>query len=253
MTDYKINERIKELINALDLTPYKFSQMLGNKKEDPTIYRIVNNKFGVNYKIITKIKETFPDVNESWLLMGEGSMFINSSSVTNKQSSDEARIKEAMAVKERLTAYIKYKKISISAFCRTIGVSNAFVSSMRKSLQPEKIENIAIYYPDLNISWLLTGEGEMLKNRSPQGGGQKNTTTNQTNKPMDEIVKALTRTIDVLDGTVSVLNGTVEATNGIIKKQEERIGLLEEELQEVRSELAAVSVEGSQKREGKIA
>lgn len=68
-----------------------------------------------------------------------------------------------MAVKERLITFIKYINISNSEFCRTIGVSNAFISSMRKSIQPDKIESIALHYPKLNTGWLMTGEGEMLR------------------------------------------------------------------------------------------
>lgn len=69
-------------------------------------------------------------------------------------------------VKERLTQYLKLKKISKTSFGKSIGVSNSFVSSMRKSIAPDKIQSIALNYPDLNIEWLLTGEGAMLKNQS---------------------------------------------------------------------------------------
>lgn len=69
-------------------------------------------------------------------------------------------------VKERLTQYLKLKKISKTSFGKAIGVSNSFVSSMRKSIAPDKIQSIALNYPDLNIEWLLTGEGAMLKNQS---------------------------------------------------------------------------------------
>lgn len=68
-----------------------------------------------------------------------------------------------MTVKERLTKFIQYKQLNNSQFCRSIGVSSAFVSSMVQSIQPDKIERIALNYPDLNTGWLLTGEGEMLK------------------------------------------------------------------------------------------
>ena len=37
---------------------------------------------------------------------------------------------------------------------------------MRVSLQPDKIESIALNYPQLNVDWLLTGEGQMLKSES---------------------------------------------------------------------------------------
>lgn len=73
-----------------------------------------------------------------------------------------------MSVKERLREYLKYKKISATEFGKTIGVSAAFVNSIRVSIQPDKIESIALNYPDFNTGWLLTGEGEMLKNNQSQ-------------------------------------------------------------------------------------
>lgn len=69
---------------------------------------------------------------------------------------------ENTTVKERLTNYLAYKRISKSEFGRIIGVSASFISSMRKSLQPDKVTSIAQSFPDLNIQWLLTGEGNML-------------------------------------------------------------------------------------------
>lgn len=66
-------------------------------------------------------------------------------------------------VKERLIEYLKCKGISKTEFGERIGVSNAYVTSIRKSIQPDKLQAIALNYPDLNTSWLLTGEGEMLK------------------------------------------------------------------------------------------
>lgn len=68
-----------------------------------------------------------------------------------------------MPVKERLIAYIKFKGISVREFCRTIGVSETYVSSMRTSIQPKKLMIINEHYPDLNNTWLLTGNGDMLK------------------------------------------------------------------------------------------
>lgn len=70
-------------------------------------------------------------------------------------------------VKERVEIFLKAKKISKTDFGKAIGASNAFVSSMRKSIGPDKLQSIASAYPDLNIEWLLTGEGQMLK---PQSG-----------------------------------------------------------------------------------
>lgn len=73
-------------------------------------------------------------------------------------------------VKERLNAYLRHKGVNKSEFGRKIGVSSSFVSSMRKSIQPDKVEKISASFPDLNVEWLMTGEGSML--RSQQGISQ---------------------------------------------------------------------------------
>lgn len=68
-----------------------------------------------------------------------------------------------MSVKERLKAYLVHKNLRINHFEKSIGASNSFVNNIRVSISPDKLENIANIYKDLNITWLLTGEGEMIK------------------------------------------------------------------------------------------
>lgn len=75
-----------------------------------------------------------------------------------------------MSVKERLIDYIKFKRISARQFSLSIGVSAGYVNSIDKSIHPDKISRIAVQYPELNIEWLLTGEGEMLKNPTQEAG-----------------------------------------------------------------------------------
>ncbi len=67
-----------------------------------------------------------------------------------------------MLVKERLIEFIKFKGISVREFCREIGVSETYVSSMRMSIQPDKMKIISDKFPDLSMKWLFTGEGEMI-------------------------------------------------------------------------------------------
>lgn len=65
-------------------------------------------------------------------------------------------------MKQRIKEYLKYKGVKIIDFSATIGVSNAYVSSIRRSIQPDKLTRIQECYPDLNIEWLVTGRGNML-------------------------------------------------------------------------------------------
>jgi len=68
-----------------------------------------------------------------------------------------------MSVQSRIREFIGFKHLSTTAFCDSIGVSNSYVSSMRRSIAPDKIRGIASVYPELNMDWLLYGEGQMLK------------------------------------------------------------------------------------------
>lgn len=66
----------------------------------------------------------------------------------------------------RIKKYIDYKGISVSAFEKSIGMSNAsFGKSLKNggSIGGDKLEIILSVYPDINAEWLLTGDGEMLK------------------------------------------------------------------------------------------
>ena len=71
-------------------------------------------------------------------------------------------------VKERIEAYLYAKRITKADFCRTIDVSKAYVATLVRSISPEKLKKIADCYPDLDIAWLMTGEGSMLKPIEPQ-------------------------------------------------------------------------------------
>jgi hypothetical protein len=109
-----------------------------------------------------------------------------------------------MAVKERLILFIREKGISNSAFCRSIGVSNAFISSMRKSIQPDKIESIALKFPELNTTWLMTGRGEMY-NENYRNDGVKKENPPPSNTEKDLLIKSQQDTIDALKKYIEVL------------------------------------------------
>lgn len=68
-----------------------------------------------------------------------------------------------MTLKDRLLQYIRYKNMPIKQFEEKSNLSNGYVSSMRKGLGTEKLENVLNAFPDLNRNWLLYEEGDMLK------------------------------------------------------------------------------------------
>lgn len=66
-------------------------------------------------------------------------------------------------IKERVRVFCLYKKIPVSKFESECGLSNAYISSMRKGFGSDKLNNVLKRFPELNRDWLLYGEGEMLK------------------------------------------------------------------------------------------
>lgn len=69
----------------------------------------------------------------------------------------------------RIKEYIDFKGITNQRFEKEVGFSNgAFASQLKnnRTIGVDKLENILKIYSEINIEWLLTGEGGMLKNNS---------------------------------------------------------------------------------------
>lgn len=71
-----------------------------------------------------------------------------------------------MSVKERLLCFINSENISVREFERRCSLANGYVKGIKHSVLPAKMQSISLQYPTLNTSWLMTGEGEMLKSDS---------------------------------------------------------------------------------------
>ena len=66
---------------------------------------------------------------------------------------------------DRVMQFIDYVGMSARQFDISIGASNGYTLRMKKnkaSIGSDVIENIIKTYPQLNLIWLITGEGEML-------------------------------------------------------------------------------------------
>lgn len=66
-------------------------------------------------------------------------------------------------MKDRLLAYCEFKGITPNAFEGKAGWSPSTIYNMNKGVRSDKLANVAIAFPDLDLRWLLTGQGEMLK------------------------------------------------------------------------------------------
>ena len=67
---------------------------------------------------------------------------------------------------ERIEIFMHFKKITPHAFEQKIDLSNGYFSKQLKNLGSvgsDILIKIYLAYPELDILWILTGEGQMLK------------------------------------------------------------------------------------------
>jgi len=71
-----------------------------------------------------------------------------------------------MRIIDRLATYLAYRKITAYSFERTVDVANGYLKKQLKgkgSIGSDIMQRIYRYYADLDFIWLLTGNGDMLR------------------------------------------------------------------------------------------
>lgn len=78
-------------------------------------------------------------------------------------------------VKERLIEYLRFKEIGQNRFEALSGISKGYIHNLKYSPSPQILQKIFNAAPDLNRTWLMTGEGPMLngegEKKEGHGGG----------------------------------------------------------------------------------
>ena len=67
--------------------------------------------------------------------------------------------------KRRILQFIEYKGIGITNFFKKTGIKRGFLDTdkLDSSVSDMFLAKIIAVFPELNIEWLLTGEGNMLR------------------------------------------------------------------------------------------
>ncbi len=68
-----------------------------------------------------------------------------------------------MNAKDRLLIFIEHLGIGQGAFEKECEISNGYINNNKGSFGSNIVNRIHVKYPELNLVWLTTGEGEMLK------------------------------------------------------------------------------------------
>lgn len=102
---------------------------------------------------------------------------------------------------DRIIKFIEFKGIKKSVFYKNTGLSNGYLDKV-KELGADKILSIISFYTEINIEWLITGEGEMLKqegNNESLGLLNESNTSYTTNHTKDELIMTQRKYINKLE------------------------------------------------------
>ena len=119
-----------------------------------------------------------------------------------------------MNVKSRLLDFVSYTQLSRRKFQERIGVSNSYIQNISESIGADVMNRISIQFPELNTSWLLTGEGSMLKNTSASSNTAEGRNGNNVNisltldKAIDEIAeqrKLVAKSQEQMDRLIAII------------------------------------------------
>ena len=69
--------------------------------------------------------------------------------------------------KERIQALIQALCMSGREFCKSIGQSDSWNRTIGKNIGTDVVVNILTTYPQVNINWLILGEGEIFRENYP--------------------------------------------------------------------------------------
>lgn len=99
-------------------------------------------------------------------------------------------------VKQRLVEFIAALNITQAEFQRRCNLSSGYINNMVNGIGAAKLDQILSEFPILNAKWLLTGEGEMLKEQIKQEVTGNNNTSIAGNSNNVNSSSALERAID---------------------------------------------------------
>lgn len=227
--------RIKEFIDFKGISFSEFEISLGVSRG--LFSRALKNGTSVGSDKIEKIHSIYPELNIGWLMTGIGSMLIDKN-LTEKRSRP---VKDDTAFfNDRMKKYLSIKGISHNQFYKLTGLANGALSA--KNMRSDSVEAIVSVFGDLNLEWLIRGEGAMLKVPPSKATDKqrdtkqiatlfpsntaKGTNIDQRGNMNEDFSKHLSKLSDALDKAMDTIGKLMEQNDRLTKSIEQQAAAL---------------------------
>lgn len=101
-----------------------------------------------------------------------------------------------MGLLERAKEFINCKSLTAKQFEQIVGLSNGAFSKLSDSTRKSTIDRISKAFPELNVAWLINGEGEMLNHENDILKSCVNKKSTRPRIPYDAAAGTLTETVE---------------------------------------------------------
>lgn len=134
---------------------------------------------------------------------------------------------------ERASAFLKYKGINAADFERISGLANGMLKKLGDKTRHQTFVRISNAFPELNIDWLRTGQGDMLrgsKEMSQDGNngirqqglaGHDLNQTNNSEKLLEDFIKGVEKQNKVAEKALEQTGKAIEGLNSALKEVSE--------------------------------
>ena len=143
-----------------------------------------------------------------------------------------------MTQRERLNQFIDYIGYSVRSFEREIGVSNGTIRHLRDNLSANVKQRVSAKFPQLNQTWLLTGNGEMLVSGECNGDSIHHNTGNVATRGAH-----ITTSTDDKDRLIASLQSQITTLQAQIDTQHEHADLLQSQIATLQSQIAELKAD----------
>ena len=151
-----INQRIKQVIEYRGLNISSFAKEIGVAQT--SLRDVVNGGAEPKFSTLKKILIAEPTINKEWFMTGNGEMIEG--------------IETSTDILERLNSYRKYLEHKdaekFDLFMNSLRFNLRFEEMVRFVMNYENLSMLSQGFSDLDLNWVFTGKGSMLKYEVPE-------------------------------------------------------------------------------------